>query len=76
MRSREVELYLKMYPKLKRWLNQCVGCRREGYRPEMPARIYPGVGVHADHLRTLFGPLNLDDRGLCDQCSAARSDSN
>ena len=28
--------YLTMYPELRKWINQCVACQREGYEPSMP----------------------------------------
>ncbi len=61
--------YLTMYPKLRRWMNQCVACQRQGYKPEMPDDIYPGVA--ARNLRRFFEPLELDDNGFCEQCREA-----
>lgn len=34
----EGELYLKMYPHLRRkWINQCVACQMMRYKPELPS---------------------------------------
>ncbi|RTQ47909.1 hypothetical protein EJV47_18510 [Hymenobacter gummosus] len=69
MRKGEAELYLRMYPALQRWLNQCVICQAQGYRPDMPAQIYPGGAAH--NLRRLFRPLALDELQMCATCRAA-----
>ena len=64
-------LYLHTYPKLRKWINQCVACQQVGYKPELPDSI--GVGVAARNLRRYFRPLPLNDTGLCEQCSIASS---
>ena len=69
MRQGEAERYLRMYPALWRWLNQCGICQTEGYRPELPAEIYPGLAAY--NLRRLLLPLALDELGLCAACRAA-----
>jgi hypothetical protein len=51
----EGESYLTKYPHLLKWMNQCVACQRRGYKPEMPAEIFPGVG--ARNLRRYFAEL-------------------
>ena len=58
--------YLRLYPKLRKWIVQCVGCQRVGYRLDLPDRI--GVGFAAQNLRRLFRPLSLSSRLLCEQC--------
>jgi hypothetical protein len=59
-------LYLQAYPRLQKWINQCVGCQRNGYKPEMPEQI--GPGVVAQNLRRFFPKMGLNDVGLCEQC--------
>jgi hypothetical protein len=66
MINRDGNEYLTMYPKLRRWINQCVACQREGYKPEMPDDIYPGIA--ARNLRRYFDPMEVDKDGLCEQC--------
>jgi hypothetical protein len=62
-------LYLQDYPRLRRWINQCVGCQRLGYKPEMPEQIGPGIA--AQNLRRLFPELDVNAAGLCEQCAAS-----
>jgi hypothetical protein len=62
--------YLRQYPKLWKWMNQCLVCGHIGHKPELPTRI--GEGVAAHHLRQYFPELSLDERGLCDQCRAIK----
>lgn len=69
MEKRNGNDYLDMYPKLRRWVNQCVACQTQGYKPEMPEDIYPGVA--AQNLRRYFTPLVVDENGFCDQCKAS-----
>jgi hypothetical protein len=65
------EQYLRMYPKeTGRWMNQCVTCQRKGYKPDLPKTIYPDTAL-ASNLRRYFEPLELNELGLCEQCSEA-----
>jgi hypothetical protein len=68
MEQRKGNDYLTMYPKLRRWINQCVACQAQGHKPEMPKDIYPGMA--AQNLRYYFRPLAVDENGFCDQCRA------
>jgi len=65
----EGSLYLEMYPELRKWINQCVACQREGYKPDMPEDIYPGVA--AQNIRKYFKELELNKTGLCSVCAGA-----
>ena len=64
--------HLGRYPELRRWINQCVACGRQGRKRDLPEQI----GKHqpnfaAPKLRRFFDPLDVDENGLCDQCRAA-----
>jgi hypothetical protein len=58
-----------MYPRLRKWINQCVSCGREGYRPDMPEHIGGPESLAALNIRKYFSPLALDDAGRCSMCS-------
>lgn len=58
-------LYLQDYPRLRKWINQCVACQRLGYKPEMSNHRA------ADNIRKYFSELGLDAAGMCNQCAAA-----
>ena len=62
-------LYLQDYPRLRKWINQCVACQRLGYRPDMPKDLGPGVA--AQNLRRFFPEMDVNAAGLCEQCAAA-----
>lgn len=65
------ERYLRQYPALERWMNQCVLCQARGHKPELPEQIF-AVATFADgNLRAFFAPLPLDDLGRCETCAAA-----
>jgi hypothetical protein len=63
-------LYLQDYPRLRKWINQCVACQRLGHKPGLPEQL--GKGRAAHHLRKYFPEMAVDASGLCDQCSAAK----
>ncbi len=65
-RSQAGEAYLRDYPALEKWINQCVNCQKRGYKKEIPLNIHPGVA--SQNIRRYFKPLELNDRGLCDEC--------
>ena len=62
--------YLDMYPKLRKWIQQCQFCQMEGYNPDMPDVIGISSAGPAN-IRSMFPPLALDKEGVCDQCRAA-----
>lgn len=63
------EEYLIAYPKLRKWINECVMCHAKGYKPNMPKEIYPHPSAASKNLRFYFKPLELNDDGLCETCS-------
>ncbi len=67
----EGDQYLREYPHLLKWINQCAACQHRGRKPEMPADIFPGVA--ARNLRRYFDELALNESGLCAQCARARA---
>ena len=63
--------YLATYPRLRKWVQQCVLCQSEGYNPEMPDFL--GVsGFGPANIRRMFPPLSLDSNGVCEQCREAQ----
>jgi hypothetical protein len=67
----EGEEYLRMYPQLKKWINQCSACQDIGYKPELPLELstYSGEkSAAAKNIREFFKPLPLNEIGLCDVC--------
>ena len=67
-RHNEGEAYLAQYPRLRRWIHQCVACQRVGYRSDLPEQI--GISVAAQNIRRYFEQLDLDDRGFCEECGS------
>ena len=61
------ELYRKQYPECKKWLQQCVICQTEGYKPKMPNQI--GIGRLSQNIRKLYSELALNEIGLCEACA-------
>jgi len=63
------ELYLKMYPGLMKWINECQLCHCKGYKPEMPEYIGGDYSLASKTIRQFFNQLEIDDNGFCLQCS-------
>lgn len=69
MLEKDKNNYIKQYPEVKRWLNQCVVCQAIGYKPEMPKEIHPGL--LAQNIRKYFSPLSINELGICEDCVRA-----
>jgi hypothetical protein len=55
-------------PRTRKWMVQCIGCQRVGYRADAPERFFGRKQLVA-HLQ----PLALDSTGLCEECERAQS---
>lgn len=67
--KKDSELYLKMYPDLLKWINECPVCHSNGYKPEMPDHIGGEDSFAGTNIRMYFKPLEVDENGFCMQCS-------
>ena len=38
-KGNEGEKYINAFPKLKKWINECLCCHEKGYNPSMPDKI-------------------------------------
>ena len=62
--------YLDSFPKLKKWMNECVGCHKQGYKPDTPDQIAVLEGsVHGYMIKKYFSPLSIDEDGYCEVCA-------
>ena len=66
MKERKEQKYLRTFPHLQKWVNQCVVCQRVGIKPETPKEIFPGMAAH--YLRKYFDYLKVNQFGNCEQC--------
>jgi hypothetical protein len=62
------EKFLAEHAKARRWVNVCLLCGRQGYKPDLPDQI-DGKGSAAE-LRRLFTPLAVDKNQMCEKCLA------
>lgn len=66
----EGELYLQMYPKFEKWMNQCIICQSKGYKPEFNNYTgnADGWGAGSKNIRHYFSELSVNELGYCEQC--------
>lgn len=63
------EEYIKQFPKLKKWINECICCHCKGYKPDLPDKITVVDGsMEVYFIKKYFKPLKVNDKGLCDVC--------
>lgn len=63
------ENYIKKFPYLQKWINECVCCHRKGYKPDLPEKVSKVEGsLEVYYLKKYFQPLHIDEYGLCDVC--------
>jgi len=67
--KQDAEQYLRMYPELNKWLNECPICHSKGYKPDMPEHISREGSAAAMNLRKYFRPLAVNTDGICEQCA-------
>jgi hypothetical protein len=60
------EQYLRKYPRLRKWINQCVTCQTQGYKPETPD---DSSRLSFKNIKRLFLCLPLNSDGLCETCT-------
>jgi hypothetical protein len=68
------EKFLKQCSYLRQWVNECVVCHHQGYRPDTPAPWGTARYSTYAQLRRLFDELYLDENGMCEQCGNELSD--
>lgn len=69
MKKDKGESYLTSFPKLNKWINECVSCHRKGYKPDLPETISTVEGaLDVYYLKKYFKPLKLNENGLCEVC--------
>ncbi|NLA66570.1 MAG: hypothetical protein GX862_11800 [Leucobacter sp.] len=67
--KKDAELYLRMYPELEKWMNECSICHSKGYKSDMPEHISSEGSAAAGNIRRYFRPLEVDENGICLQCA-------
>ncbi|MCC6486436.1 MAG: hypothetical protein IT364_02970 [Candidatus Hydrogenedentes bacterium] len=65
----EGDRYLEQYPKLQKWINQCLLCGARGYEPCVPDEIMPWPTAATRILKRFFPPLAVHENGHCEVCA-------
>ena len=64
------EEYIRSFPKLKKWINECQCCHSKGYKPSLPDKITTVEGsFEVYYIKKYFKPLEINEMGLCKVCS-------
>lgn len=71
----EGEDYINAFPRLKKWINECVCCHAKGYKPEMPDVIVEGC-LDVYFVKKYFKPLEINKDGLCKVCEKLQNNQN
>ena len=56
--------YRKQYPEVSKWLNQCIICQTEGYKPELN-EIKTNL---ANNIKSQWDELDVNDLNICQDC--------
>ena len=67
--KKDRELYLRMYPKLNKWINECWLCHCQGYDRSIVESPDNEETIAVRNIKRYFQPLDLDEDGLCEVCS-------
>lgn len=71
------EQYINAFPKLKKWINECLCCHEKGYKPSMPDKITKEEGsLEVYYIKKYFKPLSLNEEGLCSRCEELLNKTN
>lgn len=72
MKKNELNDYLRLYPSLRKWINECPACHAIGYKPEMPEHIGDEYSIAGENIRKMTRPMEVDELGFCLVCSKWR----
>ncbi len=61
--DKDIEWYLNS-PNTRKWIVQCITCGTYGFRADAPEEFFGRVPLEKH-----FGQLNLNEIGICDDCS-------
>ena len=68
-KNKQGEEYIDAFPKLKKWINECICCHEKGYNPSIPEKITTVVGsLEVYYIKKYFKPMSINHDGLCPQC--------
>lgn len=66
--------YLDSFPKFRKWINECIYCHRQGYKPDIPEQISVVEGsLGSYYIKKYFLPLAIDENGYCEVCAKLMS---
>jgi hypothetical protein len=68
-KEKDRALYMRRYPKLNKWINECWLCHCQGYDRSIVENPNNEQTIAARNIKSYFRPLDLDEDGLCEVCS-------
>jgi len=64
-KKKEQNQYLKQYPELHKWVNECIVCHAKGYNPKIELKEEK---IAVNNLKSILPPLAVNDLGMCPIC--------
>ena len=61
-KKKEQNQYLKQYPELHKWVNECIVCHAKGYNPKIELKEEK---IAVNNLKSILPPLAVNDLGMC-----------
>ena len=61
--------YIKKFPKLNKWIKECLYCHQKGYDPSLPQKISTYENsLEVYYIKKYFKPIYLNREGICNIC--------
>jgi hypothetical protein len=65
-KMKEQNQYLKDYPQLHKWINECIACHAKGYNPQIERKEEK---IAVNNLKSILPPLEVNELGMCPICA-------
>ncbi len=65
-KERDQRQYLKDYPQLHKWVNECIICGTKGYNPQIDMKEEK---IAVNNLKSVLPPLEVNELKMCSTCA-------
>lgn len=70
-KERDQRQYLKDYPQLHKWINECIICGAKGYNPQIDVKEEK---IAVNNLKSILPPLEVDNLKMYSACARLLKD--